>query len=183
MMKPVSFKTASYGFMHLNKFVEGLDLNATLGLPKLWFADVEGEVYKCTGSTEFCEKFNSAFNFNLDPKHSFLSGKRVTFYFTDENTVEPEVETTVEESRSDVEEALPVEEVAVKEEAVAEEVEESTEVQESEVVDWEYVATLENTKEGKLELDKYAEKFDVALKRNKTIENMIIDFKKALDVE
>lgn len=169
MMKPVSFKTTTYGFMHLSKLVDDLDLNATIRLPNLWFADVNGVEYKCAGSTEFCEKFNAAFNFNLDPKNSFLAGKRITFYFTDE-VVEPKVEAIAEEK-----------EVAVKEEPVADySVDESDS---SDGVDWDYVEAIENTKEGKLELDKYAEKFNVALKRNKTIENMIIDFKKALDVE
>lgn len=47
-------------------------------------------------------------------------------------------------------------------------------------VDWVWVEALENTKESKLELDKYAEKFGVNLKGNRSLKNMIRDFKSAI---
>ena len=53
--------------------------------------------------------------------------------------------------------SLTPEEVAVIEEVVAD----KSSQEESEQVDWDYVETIEDTKEGKLELDKYAEKFGV----------------------
>ena len=58
----------------------------------------------------------------------------------------------------------------------------SPDVQEDvqEDVDWEWVGTLEDTKEDKLLLDQYAEKFNVKLKRNMKLQNMVKVFKKQL---
>lgn len=47
------------------------------------------------------------------------------------------------------------------------------------VPDWNYVSSLENTKENKKVLDKYAAKFGISLKANKSLANMIRDFKAA----
>lgn len=48
--------------------------------------------------------------------------------------------------------------------------------------DWEWVSTLENKKYDKVKLDEYAEKeFGVKLARNKSLENMIKDFKEAVE--
>lgn len=65
--------------------------------------------------------------------------------------------------------------------AEVEEAQETT--NESLQVDWEYVEGLTNTAPSKKELEAYARNFGVELKRNKTITNMIIDFKEALQVK
>lgn len=49
------------------------------------------------------------------------------------------------------------------------------------IVDWEMINSLQNKKHDKIKLEEYAKGFGVDLKRNKTLENMIIDFKEFLD--
>ena len=158
-------------FGYLDKLVEGLDLNRTLRLPKLWFSDVEGNEYKCQGSTEFCNKFNKVFNTNFLPKKSYISGKKIVLFF-DEVVDEEEVVFGTHYA------AL----VAIEDEAPEAVIAPEVVTQITLITpDWEWIDSLENDKEDKLKLDNYAEKFSVKLNRNKKLSNMINDFKTALE--
>ena len=153
-------------FKHLGVLVEGLDVNRSLRLPNLWFADKDTD-YKCNGTTTFCEKFNEVFGTKLDPKKSYSSGKRTTLFFN-------EVEDVVKEAP--VAEVVDVVEEIVDEKETPEEIPEAEEL----TPDWEWIESLENTPEDKLKLDKYGETFGVKLNRRRTLSNMIKDFKEAL---
>lgn len=59
--------------------------------------------------------------------------------------------------------------------------EKSSEKVDEVIVDWEMINSLQNKKHDKIKLEEYAKGFGVDLKRNKTLENMIIDFKAFLD--
>ncbi|CAH9011893.1 conserved hypothetical protein [Vibrio phage 501E54-1] len=57
-------------------------------------------------------------------------------------------------------------------------------VESSTEVDWEWIESLQDNKDSKLALDQYAEeKFDIKLKRNMKLPNMIAAFKEALEVK
>lgn len=49
-------------------------------------------------------------------------------------------------------------------------------------VDWGWVDSLSDTRENKKALDEYAATFDVSLRRNMKLENMIKAFKEAMDI-
>ncbi|CAH9011758.1 conserved hypothetical protein [Vibrio phage 424E50-1] len=91
----------------------------------------------------------------------------------------PEVkvaEKPVQEEPVVVEPEVIVEESVKESEVVSEE--SSTEV------DWEWIESLQDNKDSKLALDQYAEeKFDIKLKRNMKLPNMIAAFKEALEAK
>lgn len=158
-------------FGYLDNLVEGLDLNRTLRLPKLWFSDVEGNDYKCQGSTEFCTKFNSIFNTNFIADKSYVSGKKIVLFFGEEKLKEC-LEFVEQE---DVQDVTGDEQ---KEEGEAQETSEEAPVL---APDWVWIDTLENTPEDKLKLDKCGEDFGIKLNRRKTLSNMIKSFKEQLE--
>lgn len=155
-----------------------LDLNATLRMRNiLHFVTTDGKIHTPTAVSLFAEAMGKEFGIVVDGNASRMVNNRITLFWDEEATVE-----VVEEVSEATVEALEVED----EEVVEEVVETATEAadEESEVVkevDWAWVSSLENNSEDKLKLDEYAAKFGVSLSRRKTLENMIIDFKDAID--
>lgn len=84
--------------------------------------------------------------------------------------------------KKNVLEVTPEAEPFTPEEEVTPPTEEIEKVRVTPDVDWEWVESLTNTSPSKKKLEEYARDFNVELKRNKTLSNMIIDFKEALDV-
>lgn len=84
-------------------------------------------------------------------------GSKIVEDIIEDDLVEEIVETPLEDTL--------IEEVTTKEENT---------------VDWEFIASLSNTKTDKIKLDEYAMLFNVKLNQSNTIKNMVKDFKKQL---
>lgn len=153
------------------------DAKITDGLPQFTFADVDGNKYVARCALEYFEKLNETFGYFIDTKQSIVCRDRWIVVFTDEKpkqetvatapliSLEPVVETSSEASQEAPESTI-----------------ESTEYLSYDLIDWPRVEAFKNTKDDKAELDVYASKFGVSLKKNKTITNMIEDFKSAVGV-
>lgn len=134
------------------------------------------DVYKAPSVTGFAKNVNEAFSMNLYPKNCKSVHGRTTLCFL----LEEDKVVAVTELIS-TEEAVTEEVVAEVEDKVVEEVV-SSEVEEAAEPDWAWVDSLEDSTETRKELDIYAEKFDVKLKRTMKVTNMAKKFKEALGV-
>lgn len=153
------------------------DAKITDGLPQFTFADVDGNKYVTRCALEYFEKLNETFGYFIDTKQSIVCRDRWIVVFTDEKpkqeavvatpliSLEPVVETPSKASQEAPESTI-----------------ESSEYLSYDLIDWPRVEAFKNTKDDKAELDVYAAKFGVSLKKNKTIANMIEDFKSAVGV-
>lgn len=161
---------------YLEPQCDGLDLNKTLMMRILSFADQEKQ-YLNYSMRDFAESMNSRFGTNINPTLSNYRGQKVTLFFGESEVETPAKVEPLIELESAVNEAEIIEEVIVEKEAVIE----TKEVSEDYGVDWEWVESLKNSKYDKIALDEYAaEKFDITLNRVMKIENMIKDFKEKL---
>lgn len=156
---------------YLEPQCDGLDLNKTLMMRILSFADQEKQ-YLNYSMKDFAESMNSRFGTNINPTLSNYRGQKVTLFFGESEVEIPAKVEPLIELEPTVDEGVTVE----KEDLV-----ETEEVSEDYGVDWEWVGSLKNSKYDKIALDEYAaEKFDITLNRVMKIENMIKDFKEKL---
>lgn len=158
---------------YLEPRCDGLDLNKTLMMRILSFADQEKQ-YLNYSMKDFAESMNSRFGTNINPTLSNYRGQKVTLFFG-EVEESPKAEPLIE--LEPTQEVVDVEEVVLEKEDLVE----TEEVSEDYGVDWEWVESLKNSKYDKIALDEYAsEKFDITLNRVMKVENMIKDFKEKL---
>ena len=136
---------------------EGVDLNRTLRLPVLWWSDGEKD-YKFANMRDFILSLNKTFGTSFDEKLSRNVAQKFTLFYKKEAV----------ETKPIIEETLPTTPLISLE---TELVEDSLEV------DWGKVDSFPNTKEGKDSLEAYAVPFGIDLKKNKSLKNMISDFK------
>ena len=161
---------------YICELTNDIDFKNTIKLPNFWFY-----------FTETLDIINELCYTNFDSKTSIATGSRVTLFvkprFDKEDVIkeltgEPEIESeefNISVDLSDFEEDL------VDSESVQEDLEDVSE--DTKEVDWEYAESLynEDDKKGSKDtLEEYAREFDVELAKNKSFENMIKDFKKAL---
>lgn len=169
---------------YLEPYCNGLDFNMTLrhkmGCIKL--LDEEGTIFT-KSSVEFFDILNDKFKLKLESKLSHYQKDRCTIFWKGDS---------IKKSVKDLIETIEVEDVKEETllisldpvvEELKEEEEEVLEIEPTKVksVDWEWIESLGNTKEGKLALDEYASEFGASLNRVKKIENMIADFKDFLE--
>ena len=82
------------------------------------------------------------------------------------------VDDVIEEVESPVETEIQVDQVV-------EDV--SLEKEDTPLVDWEWIKTLKNNRQGKIDLDEYAKIYNVKLNQRSTLKNMIANFKTGLE--
>lgn len=158
---------------HFNQEVEGLDFNTTLRLPMFWFILDDGTEYRNGSVKEFAQSMNRVFSTNINEEFSYRYGSKCVLFFDEESKEEI---TEADGTMISLDE--PVDE---NEEVTVSEAEEEPSITEP---DWDWVESLSSTKEDKLALDQYAEdNFDIKLKRNATLENMIKAFKEAYEIK
>mgnify|MGYP003366274198 CR=1 FL=1 len=173
----------------LEPYCNGIDFNNTLrhrlGCYKMEDSD---EVIFTHGAKDLFTQLNEKFNLKIDTKLSYFFRDQ-TMLFWDESGIQMTPDEVVENALKGSQGASKEEEVTLVESSFEESVDDSQEGSEDDTelsegvkeVDWEWVESLENNKEDKLKLDEYSETFGVKLSRVKKLENMIIDFKEALD--
>ncbi len=173
-MEPKFFHNKFTKFEFLATLHSELDLNTSLQLPRFWFSDGTKE-FRTVGINEFCEVFNTRFDTNLCEKHSCHANGRFTLFFKDEIqdstvVVESAVEDITDESPSDVvvEDTEPTEVITEVPADVPTE------------PDWIWIASLKNNAGDKIKLEQHGLLFNVDLKRNKALKNMIADLRAAV---
>ncbi|AGH32198.1 hypothetical protein VPHG_00132 [Vibrio phage 11895-B1] len=176
-MQHITFKKNLHLKLWLIKRHEGLDPTKTMQTARMNLIGKDGVYHKCTGAKNLCQVLNEHFGGDYDVKLSYSAGsqKCTLFYGVDVEPTLPEEDV----SSGSVVEALEdiVEDVVQGTDTVEEIIEDTTPT-----VDWDWVATLDNTKEGKLALDEYvSSKFNIHLSRTMKLENMIKDFREKLE--
>ena len=159
------------------KQYDTFDFKKSLWLPFMWFITTDGTVYKNPTGGLFAKTCNKVFGTNFNEELSNSRGNYLVLVFNDESI------TFVKDNNmkdGDVSKESSVKGVIQEEE---EEEEVCVDVKNPPFVDWEWINSLKSNAEGKLTLDNYAAKFDIQLKRNKSLTNMIADFKEALGIE
>ena len=182
--KMYSFRSHKCFYEYINKILPKFEVKESISKGRFTFV-YDGNIKPYRNFYQFLGELNG-----LIEKELFLiPNSRITSrtrykVFVDEVVEtallsgEKEVSVKVDEVEEVVETAL-----LKGEDTLVEDVKEDlVETKESEfTVDWDWVESLEDNKEDKLLLDKYAEdNTGVKLKRNMKIKNMIRDFKKAL---
>lgn len=173
---------------HFYKWVAGLsdkfEQNKSQFVGKFNFCTVDGKLHKCGSALEMFNAMNYTLGTTIDPRASYETyGK---YYITDgfDGVVSPTAVTGTPPERPPVKKVMDevVEEPAVASSVASSDVVATSEYLSFNKVDWPRVEALKSNKDDKLWLDEYAAKFGVELKRNKTVENMIADFKEAAGV-
>ncbi|BAV80916.1 hypothetical protein [Vibrio phage RYC] len=153
----------------LKEYFPTLDVEKSKSRIRSRFSLVFGEEVIYSGTvSEMVSNLNKVAGKDIFVKRAYLKGKSGYVIFLNEDPKELVVEDAVQEQ----EEKSEVEKTEIDKEVVA-----------PDAVDWEWVEGLGNTKEDKLALDQYAEKFDVKLSRTMKIENMVAKFKEALEAK
>lgn len=166
-------------YSNMIKFNEALaelqkefDLDASNRLPRWYFQDTNGVVYKSACAAHLFEALNSRFGDFIDPRRSMARKRNYVISFLEKGEKVSEV--VVEEPVS----------LVVVEDLITEPLVEATEEGDKPLhdeVDWDWINVLKGTREDKLTLDKYAEdKFGIKLNRGKKIDKMVAEFKEAL---
>ena len=161
------FKNKFQLWKYLGERCSGVDVNTTLRMPFFWIVMEDGSIYKNQSASQFAKTFNELFDFNLDAKLSYRSGKNCMLFFSD---VEKEVKVL---SDTDIK-ALVGHYTPIL----------GADVVEVKTPDWEWINSLKSTQSDKKRLDDYALKhYDIELRRNKKLQDMIEDFKEALEAK
>jgi len=155
------------------------DAKATNGLPQFYFVDVHGVLTTTRCAKDYFIALNERFGYFIDPDKSTTRRNRWVVTFDDTPPTPIVQETKIYLVAMDEEGIDATED---KQEAPVEVLVEPGYISFNEV-DWPRVEALKNTKSDKSELDLYAAKFGVSLKKNKSISNMLSDFKEAAGVE
>ena len=162
------------------------DAKATNGLPQFYFVDIHGVLTTTRCAKDYFIALNERFGYFIDPDKSTTRRNRWVVTFDDTPPTPVVKETKISLVAMDEEDTVESDEgiVATEDEQEATgEVLIETEYVSFDEVDWPRVEALKNTKSDKSELDLYAAKFGVSLKKNKSISNMLADFKEAAGVE
>ncbi|AUR91458.1 hypothetical protein NVP1161O_016 [Vibrio phage 1.161.O._10N.261.48.C5] len=167
----------------LSKRHEEINLNASISQPSFYFVTKDGKVHRATGTKMLAQVLNELFgNFYSVEDSITVTRQRGTLAYTlqeQEKVVKAEVVVPVEEVKDVVSEPEVLEELAV-DESVAEVAVEEV-VEDAKEPDWAWIESLENTKEDRIELDRYAEEeFSVKLSRTMKLANMVKKFKEEL---
>lgn len=156
------------------------DAAKTTGMYDWAFVDTDGVVVTTRCAKEYFEALNKRFGYFIDTDKSTTRRSRWIVTFNDgQDSVyikEKDLPTPLISL-----EAAPVDVSEVEVEATTEAIV-PNEYLSFEEVDWPRLEALKNTKSDKVELDEYASKFGVSLKKNKTIINMLEDFKQAANL-
>lgn len=185
--KPEYFSSQVGLYTKLKSIRKAFDINRSLGMSRYSFCDVDGGQHLSYSFTDFAMNFNKTFGDTINPAGSQIAGSNavlVTFYdnlYSDPVVEEKDnhVEVSLESTEVILEETTVV--IEDKQEAVAEVIPE-VEYLPYEDIDWPRIEALKGSAADKLELDQYAAKFGISLKRNKKIGNMLADFKEAVGV-
>jgi hypothetical protein len=165
----------------LGEIIPSLDLNTSMNMQSHHFALQDGEAVFTHSYYNMLEVMNERFGTKFIPEmSSFIGATHFTLAFAEDGDVvaEPEVVQPEVVQNADVQEEAPLISLDVEDEEVTEE--ESTEKQ----PDWDWINSLGDDSDSKKELDAYAEEeFSIKLSRRKTMENMLIDFKAALEAK
>lgn len=161
------------------------DAKATNGLPQFYFVDIHGVLTTTRCAKDYFIALNERFGYFIDSDKSTTRRNRwvVTFNDTPPPVVLEEIKISLisaEEGGTELDE-LVLGDTEDKQEDYGEVLIEPEYVSFDEV-DWPRVEALKNTKSDKSELDLYAAKFGVSLKKNKSISNMLADFKEAAGI-
>lgn len=178
------FKTRLDLYKHFENIYKGVDKNTTLKLPIMWIAMEDGTVHKHNTVQDFAKFCNENFNTNINSKLCRRVLKSIVLYFDDEVVDTKSVEEVVDIATPLISlEVVEDKQEVVTEEVVLEDKGVSGDSTETPFIDWDRINSLSNTKEDKVWLDNYATGFNIELKRNKSLDNMIIDFKAALGIK
>jgi hypothetical protein len=142
-------------------------------LSDLGIKDKFGGIYIAKNTSDFLNKIRQL-NGTLDKDYEFKEG---LWFALDEDAVGADtdvVDESFEEDEQSIEEGDKTSDTASNEPETAQEVIDAS------GVDWAYVDGLENTAFNKKVLEEYATPFGVDLKRNKSLPNMVMDFREAL---
>lgn len=188
MKQPEYFETHTSLYRKLEYLHETFDANATLGMSRYSFADKTGNCVLAYSMDDFCKSFNEHFGETFISAGCQIAGSQSYLMTFVDNVVSKKFDLPVQKEKEAVVATLlvslePV--VETSSEASQEALEstiESNEYLYYDLIDWPRVEAFKNTKDDKAELDVYAAKFGVSLKKNKTIANMIEDFKSAVGV-
>ena len=156
----------------LKELHEGFDLDASNRLPRWYFQDVGGAIYKSACAAHLFDALNKRFGNFIDPKRSIARSRNyvVTFLEEGEKIKEDVKEVKIVEDKVEIVPEVPVSLIDLDSPNTIPE------------VDWDWINVLKGTREDKKTLDKYAEdKFGIKLNRAKKIDGMRKDFKEALE--
>jgi hypothetical protein len=148
------------------------DAAKTTGMYDWSFIDTDGVVVTTRCAKEYFEALNKRFGYFIDADKSTTRRSRWIVTFNDKQDLPTPLISL---------EAAPVDVSEVELEATTEVIVDN-ECLSFEEVDWPRLEALKSTKSDKAELDEYASKFGVSLKKNKSITNMLEDFKEAAGV-
>jgi hypothetical protein len=160
-----------------------LHLQNSLIMPRVCVVGRDGTQYRGQGAKGLCQALNDGLGSDYDILSTYSAGRNrgTVFYglqIEDKETLQKQKEEkeVVEENKEDL---IPQDLEVVEEETVVEVVEsEEPKIKEP---DWEWIESLENNSEDRLELDRYAEEeFGVKLNRTMKLGNMIKKFKEEL---
>ena len=175
--KMYSFRSHKCFYEYINKILPKFEVKESISKGRFTFV-YDGNIKPYRNFYQFLGELNVLIEKELFliPNSRITSRTRYKVFVDEvvETTLLSGEDTLVEEVKEPVKKLEETKEVELEEVAVGSEEAEFT-------VDWDWVESLEDNKEDKLLLDKYAEdNTGVKLKRNMKIKNMIRDFKKAL---
>lgn len=149
-------------YIELHKLHKEFDPSESMVMSRYSFKDIQGEQYLAYDFATFVDKFNDRFGMTIDRANSQSAGRQsylVKFLDVAEKPVVASVELPVEPK--EIPDTLVVTEVVTP--------------------DWELIESFGNTKEDKLAFEQYADtNFGIDLKRNMSIDKMVIAFKESL---
>lgn len=172
--------TKSTFYKLLESINSDFDMDKSLRAGNFNIMTREGKFQLCGGFNHFCTTYNSMFTDILDMKKTFKKGTLIYVFLKDIDTPPKDLLKKEGVKAPSIKETAPLEAPLIS-------LDIDEDISEDEVVplitpDYEWMSSLDNTSEDKLALDKYAEStFDIKLRRNKRVENMIEDFKKVYD--
>lgn len=150
-MKPLIFKTDVNFYKYIETVFSDLEINKTITSSRFAFVTKDGKFYKNQNFYKMLDKLNELIGKDhFNSKDSRAKGQRTYLVFLTEKDSAPKE--VISKTVPELEKAL---------------------------VDWDKVSKFEDSKEGKLALDLYAEGFGVKLKASMKLSNMIKDFKDA----
>lgn len=170
------FKTKKQLFTHLKTLIPELDYNKCFTKSRHSLVLESGECFFFHKLSLLLKKCNELMGKeHFDTTHSVIKGKSAyLIYYKTEGVEYVKPSKEKEEKEELPEEGFDQEELGI----LSLDVEDSEHEKE---VDWKWIEGLKDTTEDRLALDQYAEGFDIKLRRNMKLVNMIKKFKEALE--
>jgi hypothetical protein len=167
------FKSDKMLHQYIQSVLPSFDVMTSFKLSRFSFYTIDGVTHKHGNFNKMLSTLNTLIGEEyFDTKKSVAKGSYTYLLYTRE-----EGDVVVEEPKQPSKELV---EPVIEEVEVASSSEQIPELDKEEI-DWPRLEALKNTKSDKAELAEYATKYGVSLKRNKTIDNMLSDFKEALE--